>query len=100
MTPKRMMLLAFLLLVVLPGAWMPYAYQQAVQQAKEQGAAEEREAILAWMDGLAKGMISIGHPEEAKTLNSINGLIRANAHYEFRKTIAELDAQHRVEVTP
>lgn len=95
-----MMLVAFLLLVVLPGAWMPSAYKQAVQQAKEQGAAEEREAILAWMDGSAKGLISIGHPEEAKTLGALNAMIRANAHYKFRTTIADLDAQHQVEVTP
>lgn len=95
-----MMLVAFLLLVVLPGAWMPSAYKQAVQQAKEQGAAEEREAILAWLDGTTKGMISLGRPEEAKTLGALNAMIRANAHYKFRTTIADLDAQHQVEVTP
>ncbi len=75
-------------------------YNKSLAQAKLQGAAEEREAILAWLDGSAKGMISLGRIEEAKTLNALNGMIKANTHYEFRKTIADLDAQHRVAVTP
>jgi hypothetical protein len=87
------------LLAVLVGLgvlwWVASASIEAAEKrGYDAGANAERDAVVAWLDGSARGMLARGNRSDANMLLALEGMMRANAHRDFREQIRRLDAQY------